>query len=712
MLQIRSDGSGQVIPDDIETRNIYIPPEELHGFHPGDRVTVELYTGRKGRVRGRITKVHERSTELTLVGVIAQGRRHLIIQALHGEDEYRYETPDHLDPKKGEAVVFRVLKKCKGTGLGDAVVDEVLGEPNAFTVHLHAAVLSAGLPMAFEDEVLAEADAAPDVKPEEVLDGLRRDLRSVCQVTIDGADARDFDDAVGARRDDGGWRVWVSIADVASYVTEGSALDRSAVERGTSVYFPHRVLPMLPERLSNGLCSLRPNEPRLTLTCEFRVSRRGEVSRVDIYPSLIESAARLTYEQAQAIIDGEPTPKGLKPSIASMVKDLGAASRAIRKERRARGCLDFDLPEAKVVFDANGVPEGMKARERFAAHKLIEDLMIAANEAVARYMLEHDCSGLFRIHLEPAREKLAPLRQWAKLAGVRVDFKRLNEPLTMSRFITELQKRDSQGVIQMFVLQSLAQARYSPLTEGHFGLASQAYLHFTSPIRRYPDLLVHRALWRHWRGQDPIEDLDFHASQTSSQERRAVSAERDVLKLIGCIIAESHVGETVKATVVGVREIGLFVRSEELFVEGLLPMEEIGRSVRDYMEFIEERMCLRGTRSGTMIKLGDELDVTFAKVSIENRRIDFSLSENAESRPGRERGHGGAGFMERARKRFGGERVEASEEIERRRAGGGGRRGRNSRSGSKRGASKSGQGGKFGRGGKGASKGGKGGKRR
>ena len=500
---------------------------------------------------------------------------------------------------------------------------ELLGTADDDRTQLKMAIANLPLPNLFPDSVLEQAEQFEEVDVKNS-DGGRRDLRERQHVTIDGEHARDFDDAVSAAKETGGYRVWVSIADVASYVQARSALDKEARLRGTSVYLPTQVLPMLPERLSNGLCSLVPGEPRYTLTCEMHVDADGTRSDISIYPSLICSAARLTYTQVQTLIDGD---KGVPAKVLTVVESAIAASRLLRKRRFGAGSLDLDIPEAEVIFNKAGEATDIVGRRQLPAHQVIEDLMIAANESVAEYLLEQRLSAVFRVHPPPPHEKWMRLTNWANRYGLPLKGDAPKNPRILARFLNKLKQSRQAEAGQMMLLRSLSQAYYSAQCEMHFGLASEAYAHFTSPIRRYPDLLVHRALWNHWNGKSKLRGLDTLAESSSEAERRAVQAERDVTHLAACIVASKRVGEEMTARIVGVHHAGLFVRPDALFAEGLVPIGALGRSGGEYFEVWEEEQSIVGRNSRVSYGLGDQLKVRLAEVDISMRRINFELAE-------------------------------------------------------------------------------------
>ena len=462
------------------------------------------------------------------------------------------------------AVRFEIKQRGTSARASEATVVELLGTADDDRTQLKMAIANLQLPNLFPDSVLEQAEQFEEVDVNST-DGGRRDLRERQHVTIDGEHARDFDDAVSAAKETGGYRVWVSIADVASYVKARSALDKEARLRGTSVYLPTQVLPMLPERLSNGLCSLVPGEPRYTLTCEMHIDADGMRSDISIYPSLICSAARLTYTQVQTLIDGD---KGVPVKVRTVVERAIAASRLLRKRRFGEGSLDLDIPEAEVIFNKAGEATNIVGRRQLPAHQVIEDLMIAANESVAEYLLEQRLSAVFRVHPPPPHEKWMRLANWANRYGLPLKGDAPRNPRILARFLNKLKQTRQAEAGQMMLLRSLSQAYYSAQCEMHFGLASDAYAHFTSPIRRYPDLLVHRALWNHWNGKSKLRGLDTLAESSSEAERRAVQAERGVTHLAACIVASKRVGEEMTARIVGVHHAGLFVRPDELFARG------------------------------------------------------------------------------------------------------------------------------------------------
>ena len=557
------------------------------------------------------------------------------------------KTPRRTVPRRknsGRPVGAPGKREMRSTGRRQASA-----KPASDAAYLREAIDGLGLPGPFPEEALAQAGAFPEVDPEKALArGRRRDLRPRTHVTIDGEDARDFDDAVSAEKQGDGYRVWVSIADVAWYVKARSPLDREALLRGTSVYLPGRVLPMLPERLSNGLCSLLPGEARLTVTCEMVVDGDGGRGSIEIYPSLIRSAARLTYTQVQARIDG--APDALPEAVAGVVQDCIEASRLLRRRRFEKGSLDLEIPEPEVLFDKGGNPANVVARNPLPAHQVIEDLMVAANESVAEHLLDLGLEGVYRVHPPPPREKWQRMAAWAKRFGHPVRTGKENSPKAVAGLLARLKQSRQSESGQMLLLRSLSQAFYSAEVDLHFGLASEAYAHFTSPIRRYPDLLVHRALWNHWLKKPNLRRLEAAAENSSEAERRAIEAEREIVQAAACLVARRHLGEEMPARVTGVHAAGLFVRPEGLFAEGLVPVRSLGERSGDYFEVWEEALALVGRRTRAAYTLGDRLTVRLAEVDLERRRINFELAAPEAASPGKSAAAGkGAGRRKAAR---------------------------------------------------------------
>ena len=644
-IRLLANGNGSLIPEDNRLPPIKMFPEEINGVFNGDRLLVSLDQERSGKLKGRLIEMVERGPGI-LVGTLWRKGKDLIVHTHPAGIEVHVDDPGS-HAKTGHAVVLRLKDKTGGRkrGLwGD--ITEILGAPSDPSVQVEMAILGNGLTLDYPQPAVLEAEAIGEVEPAEVLRGSRRDLRDVLHVTIDGADARDFDDAVSCRFEDGSCRVWVSIADVSAYVVEGTALDDEAHRRGTSVYFPHKAVHMLPTELSTGLCSLNPHVPRLTMTVEMLVNSSGVPEEVSVYSGLIQSGGRLTYEEVEEALgtsratlpDDNPCKQ---KSIYSLLKDLSKVSGWFRKQRTDRGAVDFELGERKVIVDEAGHATHIEERARLGAHRLIEDLMIAANEAVATYLLNRDWPTVFRIHERPDPEAFGKVAKWAETFGYKFDAQSVEDPRRVAEFARELGKDDRSVIGQILLLRSMKQARYSIENFGHFGLASEAYLHFTSPIRRYPDLLVHRSLKKLIAKEGPLKDLESSASHASVQERAAVLAERDVTDLMSCQIAADFIGDEMDAQVVAVLPFGVFVRAKEALFEGAVPIELFNDYFHENFEYVEESITLLGRLTGRRITFGTELKVRLESVNGALRRIDFALCGAMERK--KNKGSEGAG---------------------------------------------------------------------
>jgi ribonuclease R len=607
------DGHGFLLPDDGGAP-IYLPPAEMRQLLHGDRAAVRI-TGRdsRGRPAGAVVEVLERATRRIV------GRLHAEHGALFLVPEDRRIAQDIVVPpaeagraKPGEVVTVELVAQPSKHAGPVGRVAEVLGRYADPGMEIEIALRKFDLPHEFSKKALAAAQAMPAAVREEEAKK-RRDLRELAFVTIDGETAKDFDDAVYARREGRGFRLWVAIADVSHYVRHGDALDLEARERGTSVYFPRRVIPMLPEKLSNGLCSLNPGVDRLAMVCEMALTPKGVVARFEFYPAVIRSHARLTYTETWAMLSEGRAPEHLQ-TLYEVFERLAA-------ERRRRGAIDFETVETRMLFDARGKIEKIVPEPRNDAHRLIEECMLAANVCAGALLVERNHPTLYRVHDVPAPEKVAALRDFLAELGLQLPGGEVPRPKDYAQLIERIRPREDFALLQTILLRSLKQAVYSPDNAGHFGLAFEAYVHFTSPIRRYPDLLVHRAIracleGRRYEGLD-WDALGRHCSET---ERRADDASRDVENWLKCFYMQDHVGSSFSGSVTGVTSFGLFVTLDDYFVDGLVHISELGR---DYFQFDAARHMLLGERTGRRYRLADRMQVKLVRVDLESRKIDL-----------------------------------------------------------------------------------------
>jgi ribonuclease R len=628
------DGFGFVKPDDGGD-DLYLYPKEMRGLFHGDRVVVRV-TGRdrRGRLEGSVVEVLERGTTS-------------VVGRLYSESGVGFVTPDNkrlthdviipsdrlMDASQGQIVVAEITDQPTKRTQPIGRIVEVLGDHMGPGMETSIAMRAHDIPSQWPEEVQAQIKAFTEEVPEAAKEG-RTDLRDTPLVTIDGADARDFDDAVFCERKPKGWRLLVCIADVSAYVEPDSPLDREGFNRGNSVYFPDRVIPMLPEILSNGLCSINPRVDRLCMTCELYVSREGRVTRSRFFEAVMRSHARLTYDEVAAmIVDGDPELCERHAELLPHLHELYALFQALAEARAARGAIDFDTIETKFVFNDAKRIESIEPVQRNDAHRIIEECMLAANVAAARLFQRKKMPALFRIHETPKEEKLSDLREF--LAELGLNLPGGNKP-TAKDYGTLLQAvkgRPDAHLIQTVLLRSMQQAMYSSDNVGHFGLAYDAYTHFTSPIRRYPDLIVHRII-KHILAGGTAADLDYSKPELqqigehcSGTERRADEATRDAEDWLKCEYMRDKIGEEYDGTITSVQGFGIFVELDGVYVDGLVHITALDN---DYYHFDPVGHRLTGERTGQVYRLGDRLRVKVAAVNLEDRKIDFVLAQPVE----------------------------------------------------------------------------------
>jgi ribonuclease R len=668
-VQGHRDGHGFLLRDDGQP-DVFLPPNEMRAVLHKDRVKVRVVRlDRKGRPEGRVVEIVERPKTPIIGRLLHEAGVWLV-----APEDRRYGQ-DVLIPKgatgeakPGQVVVVELTEPPALYGQPVGRVAEVLGEIDDPGMEIEIAVRKYGVPHLFSDACLDEARALPDKVRAADRKG-RVDLRDVPLVTIDGEDARDFDDAVygmPARVGRGkGWRLLVAIADVSHYVKTGSPIDIDAYDRATSVYFPRRVIPMLPEKLSNGLCSLNPDVDRLCMVCDMMINAEGQVHAYQFYPAVMHSHARFTYNEVAAILSNTRGPEAQKRS--ERVQDLlhlHDIYRALLAERQRRGAVDFETTETQIVCDDSGRIEKIVPRVRNDAHRLIEEAMLAANVCSADFLAQAQHPGLFRVHEGPTPEKREILRQYLRSLGLGLSVSEDPHTREFQQIALATRERPDAQQIHTMLLRSMQQAIYTPVNSGHFGLAYEAYTHFTSPIRRYPDLLVHRvikailderryalpALPTPGQAQadltrrlskrksepgaqqaaaprvrmNPREQQAWEAAglHCSANERRADEASRDVEAWLKCKYMREHLGEEYAGVVSSATSFGLFVTLDSLYVEGLVHITELGG---EYFRFDEVRQELRGERTGIRYSIGTRVNVQVSRVDLDARKIDFRL---------------------------------------------------------------------------------------
>ena len=671
-MQGHRDGHGFLIRDDGDG-DIFLPPNEMRAVLHKDRVKVRIVRqDRKGRPEGRVVEITERPAHPIIGRLLNEGGIWIV-----APEDKRYGQ-DILIPKvgigtgkPGQVVVVELTEPPALFGQPVGRVKEVLGEIDDPGMEIDIAVRKYSVPHEFSAACLELARELPDkVRPQDTKD--RIDLTDIPLVTIDGEDARDFDDAVycepakiGKTK---GWRLLVAIADVSNYVATGSAIDIDAYDRATSVYFPRRVIPMLPEKLSNGLCSLNPEVERLCMVCDMLITAKGDIHAYQFYPAVMYSHARFTYTEVAAILANTRGPEAIKRKArVNDLLNLHDVYRALLASRSVRGAIDFETTETQIICDDNGRIDKIVPRVRTEAHRLIEEAMLAANVCSADFIQTSKHPGLFRVHEGPTPEKKDLLRNYLKALGLPYTVSDEPKPSEFQHIAQATKERPDAQQIHTMLLRSMQQAIYTPINSGHFGLAYEAYTHFTSPIRRYPDLLVHRvikAILAHKKYQLPALPLpgEAHAKlakrlqknksgaqiddaprikmspaeqqaweaaglHCSANERRADEASRDVEAWLKCKYMREHLGEEYSGVVTSATSFGIFVTLDTLYVEGLVHITELGG---EYFRFDEARQELRGERTGIRYAIGTRVQIQVSRVDLDGRKIDFRLVNPAE----------------------------------------------------------------------------------
>ncbi len=648
VISIHRDGFGFVRPE-TGGDDIFIPGKNINNALHGDKVSVRTEKSRsqRGKLEGRVLAILERVNQ-RIVGRLQQNKRGAILvpEELRLTSFFAIPSNGLNGAVDGQQVVIEVTAWPAGNRPPEGKVIEILGWPDDPDVEVQTVIRKFDLPHRFEADTLHEAEAVPAQISKDDLKG-RVDLRKLPTVTIDGETAKDFDDAVSIRQEGDSFRLWVSIADVSHYVRPGNALDREAYLRGTSVYFPDRCLPMLPERLSNGICSLNPHVDRLTMTAEMLIDASGTMLESNFYPSVIRSFARLTYTTVkQVIVDDDAKALGDDQPLAPMLLQMKELALILTAMRKKRGSIDFDLPEPEIVLGLTGQTEAIVRSERNLAHQLIEEFMLAANEAVARFVTDQDLPFIYRVHEAPDPPKLTAFRDFILPFGFTLVMQGDKvTPQAMQQLISDASGKPEERLVNYGLLRCMKQARYAAENLGHFGLASGCYTHFTSPIRRYPDLIVHRllklALLRKdgsldKRGQRELEQISSSLSEaaehTSTRERVAMEAERDIVELKKLQFMQGRIGEEFDGFIAGVAGFGCFVELSEVFVEGLVHISTLSD---DLYSFEEQNHSLVGRRTGRVLRIGDPARVRVVAVNPQARRIEFVLvsHQTSDKRP-------------------------------------------------------------------------------
>ena len=630
------DGFGFLRPDD-GGEDLYLSSREMRALIHDDRALICVRgVDRRGRREGSVLQVLERKTQRIV------GRLHEDRGIFYVVPDNKFLTHDFLIPeeylggaKPYHIVVVEIIDQPTRTRDPIGQIIEVLGEHLAPGMEIEVAIRSHDLPCVWPDEVTREiscwGNEIPDASRED-----REDIRHLPLVTIDGEDARDFDDAVYCERTTRGWKLWVAIADVSYYVKPGTALDAEAQKRATSVYFPDRVIPMLPEILSNGLCSLNPKEDRLCMVCEMSISSDGELLKSRFFSGLMNSHARFTYTEVAEMLAGNRNLRSRHKALLPVIEELHSLYRAFRRAREDRAAIDFETQESRIIFGPDKKIDRIVPVVRNDAHKLIEECMLAANTAAAIFLEKHKLPHLVRIHEGPGPEKLSDLRTLLGRLGLSLGGGEKPRPQDYSRLIEEIHGRADEHLLQTVLLRSLSQAVYSPEQKGHFGLALEMYTHFTSPIRRYPDLLVHRAI-RHAIEKKPkakyfyaVSDMQQLGEHCSFAERRADEATRNVVAWLKCEYMQDKLGEEFSGVISSVTAFGFFVELQDIFIEGLVHISNLDK---DFFHYDPAGLTLKGERTGITYRMGDAVRVIVARVNLDDRKIDLELVRSAEKAP-------------------------------------------------------------------------------
>ncbi|WP_415062360.1 ribonuclease R [Bdellovibrio sp.] len=622
------DGFGFFIPDDIDHADVYIPRHSMEGIMTNDKVAIEVFPEKGGeRFRGEILRVLSRGTK-TVVGRFYKMNERTGAIRDEGKgwgQDLKIKMEDSLNAKDKELVAAEILTYPEEGKSFTGKVTEIIGNALDPLTDIKRVIRSNNIPLEFSKETLEEAKHFNEVPDEKDFKG-RRDLRDKSLITIDGATAKDFDDAVYVETTNEGFLLYVAIADVSHYVRIGSAINKDAYERGTSVYFPNYVVPMLPEVLSNGLCSLNPHVPRLCLVAEMLFDFTGEMKSSDFYEAVMESKARVTYGEAQEIIDGNEVEK--LNHVKEHILRLSDLAKILMAKRFKEGSLDLEIPETELVIDGAGVPIDIQRSERLFSHRLIEEMMLAANVGVAKFLSSRNIPALYRIHEPPNEQAIRLLEKYLENFGGKTKLNQGKLQKRLTKALEEFENRPEAQILNILTLRSMSQAKYSMNNVGHFGLGFEFYTHFTSPIRRYPDLIVHRLLKNQVMPNSQYrlmseDDLASAGTILSAAEQRSVKAERQVQSIKKARFMEKFVGQEFDGMISSVAKFGVFVLLREYDIDGLVRLDDLGG---DRFEFDEEHLRLVAKRSGFAYSIGDNIRIQVAAADPELGQINFIVA--------------------------------------------------------------------------------------
>lgn len=624
------DGFGFFIPDDKDHPDVYVPQNSMKSAMTNDKATIFVEKEKDGRFRGEIIQITERA-HTRIAGKFAKINERWGSIKDEGRgwgQDLKIALDKSMNAQDGELVEARILK-FPDEGAFEGEIVQVIGDAADPLNDIKRVIITQNIPDKFSNETLEEAKKYSNNPSEKDFAG-RKDLRDIPIITIDGATAKDFDDAVYTEMTDTGFHLYVAIADVSHYVDTNTSMDKEAYERGNSVYFPNFVVPMLPEALSNGLCSLNPHVPRLALVAEMNFDFVGEMISSDFYEAVIQSQSRVTYGQAQDIVDGNTNEIANNAKVKENIFRCADLAKVLMAKRFKEGSLDLEVPETELVIDAAGEPIDVIKSERLFAHRLIEELMLAANVAVAKFLAKKEIPAFYRIHESPDSQKISLLQKYMENMGINSTLTGGKLQKRLTRALQEFEGKPEAQIIHILTLRSMSQAKYTHINQGHFGLGFDFYTHFTSPIRRYPDLIVHRLIKNQIMPNSKYrlmaeEDLATAGTWLSATEQKAAKAERQIQAIKKARFMKKMEGEHFEGMISSVTKFGVFVLLRQFNIDGLIRMDDLGQ---EKLEFDEENLTLTAKRSGLTYKMGQTVDVVVSLVDVEQGQINFVLKDS------------------------------------------------------------------------------------